>query len=143
MWKKFQSIFLPNIQNYIHFKTIFPKELVCSQDLRNSKILSQKLSIKNLATMLKCNVFKNQTFNYCTFLHIWKQIYFESWEKTLGGTLKNDSMNLQNKKAGLLLQNDGKYPWALALYEEKWSVSTQKFSVPNRRLLLKCHSNQF
>lgn len=52
-------------------------------------------------------------------------------------------MNLQNKKAGLLLQNDGKYPWALALYEEKWSVSTQKFSVPNRRLLLKCHSNQF
>lgn len=39
-------------------------------------------------------------------------------------------MNLQNKKAGLLLQNDGKYPWALALYEEKWSVSTQKFSVP-------------
>lgn len=63
------------------FKTIFPKELVWAKIQETPKCLMLKLSIKNLATVRKCNVFKNQHYTTaCSWLS--GNIYFDSQKNT-------------------------------------------------------------
>lgn len=70
------------------FKTIFPKELVWAKIQETPKCLRLKLSIKNLATVLKCNVFKNQLYTTaCSWLS--GNIYFDSQKKNTWWHIKD------------------------------------------------------